>query len=267
MLACATGPRGHTGAHSAPLPRSSSRWCSSAALSDVDRTRSVPSSAWRRGRSRDPAPSPGALPARVRPADRREPPGQLDRCPSRRTRSPRRLIHIDVKKLGKIPDGGGWRALGQGRDTTSAATRQSATTTSTQRSMTTHGSPTPRSCPTSRAPPAQGSCLRAGEFFAGHGIAVSQVISDNATNYIRYRGFRAGVTGTGAAHLTIRPLCRWQSGKVEWLRPDRAGRIGVPPGLPHQRRARRRTGTVAGGCNNRRRHSAIGGLPPIGRLS
>ena len=26
--------------------------------------------------------------------------------------APGELVHIDIKKLGRIPDGGGWRALG-----------------------------------------------------------------------------------------------------------------------------------------------------------
>lgn len=28
---------------------------------------------------------------------------------------PGELVHVDVKKLGRIPDGGGWRAHGRGR--------------------------------------------------------------------------------------------------------------------------------------------------------
>jgi hypothetical protein len=36
------------------------------------------------------------------------------------------LIHIDVKKLGRIPDGGGWRAQREG-----SGSRETASTTST----------------------------------------------------------------------------------------------------------------------------------------
>ena len=73
---------------------------------------------------------------------------------------PGELVHMDVKKLGRIPDGGGWRARG---GTTAATTPhdrtrpRSATTTSTRWSTTTPGSPTPRSCPTRRARPAPAS--------------------------------------------------------------------------------------------------------------
>ena len=50
------------------------------------------------------------------------------------------LIHVDVKKLGRIPSGGGWRIHGRlGHDSTGAAT-----TTSTPPSMTIHGLRTQR---------------------------------------------------------------------------------------------------------------------------
>ena len=38
-----------------------------------------------------------------------------------------------------------------------------------------------------------GFLLRAGAFFADHGVAVNQVITDNAKNYIRSRDFQAAV--------------------------------------------------------------------------
>ena len=36
---------------------------------------------------------------------------------------PGELVHMDVKKLGRIPDGGGWRAHGRGAGSTSATGR------------------------------------------------------------------------------------------------------------------------------------------------
>ncbi len=55
---------------------------------------------------------------------------------------PGSLIHVDVKKLGRIPDGGGWRVHGRSEKVRG---RGSATTTSTPRSMTIPGSRSPRS--------------------------------------------------------------------------------------------------------------------------
>ena len=66
---------------------------------------------------------------------------------------PGELIHVDVKKVARIPDDGGHRALGRGR----GSPRGSAAPACTSRSTTTAGSPT-RSCsPTSARAPARRS--------------------------------------------------------------------------------------------------------------
>ena len=52
----------------------------------------------------------GPLPAQ--PAHPRRP-GHRRAGPPLRARAPRRPVHVDVKKLGNIPDGGGWRYVGR----------------------------------------------------------------------------------------------------------------------------------------------------------
>ena len=66
---------------------------------------------------------------------------------------PGELVHIDVKKLGRIPDGGGHRVHGP----TEPGAGVLATTTSTRPSMTAPGSPSARFCLTRRPPPQPGS--------------------------------------------------------------------------------------------------------------
>ena len=65
---------------------------------------------------------------------------------------PGELVHMDVKKLGRIPDGGGWRAHGRAAGSTG---RDRATKVGYDYvppwSMTTPGWPTPKSYPTRRA--------------------------------------------------------------------------------------------------------------------
>ncbi|GAA3692775.1 hypothetical protein GCM10022377_01550 [Zhihengliuella alba] len=68
------------------------------------------------------------------------------------------LVHLDVKKLGRIPDGGGWRAdPEQSRANHRTGRAGVASTTSTQPSTTTPGSPTPRSTPMRKGRPQPGS--------------------------------------------------------------------------------------------------------------
>ena len=68
-------------------------------------------------------------------------------------RTPGAMVHVDVKKLGRIPSGGRWRL--HGRDAAVSITNRhektkSATTTSTPPSMTTPGWPTAKCYPTKR---------------------------------------------------------------------------------------------------------------------
>lgn len=90
-------------------------------------------------------------------------------------------------------------------------------------------------------------------------------MTDNAWAY-RY-SLGAVVADLGATQIFIRPHCPWQNGKVERLNrtlqtewayrqvftsnDERA--TALAPWLEHY--------------NTRRRHSALGGLPPISRLS
>ena len=73
------------------------------------------------------------------------------------------LVHVDIKKLGKIPPGGGWRAHGRSTDMRRARTKRgpaSATRSCTPRSMTTADSRTARSTTTRKPSPA--SCSGSG---------------------------------------------------------------------------------------------------------
>ena len=76
----------------------------------------------------------------------------------------------------------------------------------------------------------------------------------------------AAITAIGAQHLTIRPHCPWQNGKVE-----RFNRTVQTEWAYRQvfTSNDERTAALAPWLdfyNTRRRHSAIGGLPPISRL-
>jgi hypothetical protein len=104
------------------------------------------------------APAPGAVPAGLRPDDRagvRLVEGHRDPL---RTAAPGELAHMDVKKIGRIPDGGGCRATAaQAARPPETGPPWSGKTTSTPSLTITPGWRTPRSCPTRSAPIARGS--------------------------------------------------------------------------------------------------------------
>ena len=87
-----------------------------------------------------------------------DPSGDLNREPRKiNARWPGHMVHLDVKKAGRIPDGGGWRI--HGRDSTQAKNvdqaktgraNAAATYTCTQQLTDSLDSRTPRRCPTRR---------------------------------------------------------------------------------------------------------------------
>ena len=178
---------------------------------------------------------------------------------------PGELVHVDVKKIGKIPDGGGWRAHGR-----SEKVRGRGIGYDYVHSMVDDHSRLAYSeiLPDEKGTTCAAFLLRAADYFAKHGIArIERVITDNHLSYRRTNDVRAAMKTLDATHKFIKPHCPWQNGKVErfnrtlqteWAyrqiflsNDDRSAALA--PWLELY--------------NTRRRHTALGGLPPISRLS
>ncbi|GGB97312.1 hypothetical protein GCM10010972_07600 [Cellulomonas carbonis] len=176
---------------------------------------------------------------------------------------PGELVHVDVKKLGRIPDGGGWRAHGR-----SEQVRGRGIGFDYVHSMVDDHSRLAYSeiLPDEKGTTCAGFVARAAAYFAAHGIPrIERIMTDNAWAY-RW-SLRAVAADLGAKQIFIKPHCPWQNGKVERLNrtlqtewayrqvftsnAERAAALA--PWLEHY--------------NTRRRHSALGGLPPIRRVS
>lgn len=175
------------------------------------------------------------------------------------------LVHIDVKKIGRIPPDGGWRAHGRaerpghkrglGYDYVHAAVDDHSRLAYAE----IH--------PDEKGATCAGFITRAAEFFATHGISIEEVISDNAKNYVLSRDFQNALANIGARHLTIRPHCPWQNGKVE--RFNRTLQIEWAYRQVFTSNDQRSAALAPwlDFYNNQRRHSALAGLPPISRVS
>jgi transposase InsO family protein len=179
---------------------------------------------------------------------------------------PGELVHMDVKKLGRIPDGGGWKAHGRSMGSTRARKLTIVGFDYVHSLVDDHS----RLAYSEVLPDEKGTTCaafleRAIVYFADHGITrIDQLMTDNAWAY-RY-SLRELCTTAGIKQIFIRPHCPWQNGKVERLNrtlltewayrqvfltnDDRTAALA--PWLEHY--------------NNRRRHSALAGLPPISRL-
>lgn len=183
--------------------------------------------------------------------------------------APGDLVHVDVKKLGRIPDGGGWRALGRnemtahhkhkrhriGFDYVHAVVDDHSRLAYAEVHRDEKGST------------AAGVLLRAAEFFAAHGIAIREVISDNAFAYRHSTDFKDAVAAIGARQLFIKPHCPWQNGKVERL--NRTLQTEWAYRQPYSSNDQR-TAALAPWLdyyNNERHHHGIGGQTPISRIT
>lgn len=180
---------------------------------------------------------------------------------------PGELVHMDVKKIGRIPDGGGWRAHGREMGRTSAHKKSKIGYDYVHSVVDDHSRVAFTEIHTDeRADTTAGFFARAIEFFASHGVTIERVMTDNAFNYRRGRRLRELLDQHGIRHKFIRPHCPWQNGKVErfnrtlateWAyrqvfisNDERAAALA--PWLEHY--------------NTERRHTALGGRPPISRL-
>jgi transposase InsO family protein len=142
---------------------------------------------------------------------------RLDRVsgiPIRYERSrPGELVHVDVKKLGRVPDGGGWRAHGReirpnrkrgpGYDFLHVAIDDHSRFAFVQ----VH--------PDERGMTCARFLIDAFQFFADLGITVERVMTDNAMNYTRSRDFKGALETLGVAHRRTANYRPQTNGKAE----------------------------------------------------
>lgn len=137
---------------------------------------------------------------------------------------PGELIHVDVKKQGRIPDGGGWRVHGRGAGVARLRWQQPSYTQGKRVALGydyLHIAVDDRSRvayvevhPDERKETAAGFIDRAVAWFADHGVTVERVMTDNGSCY-RSRTFRDALAGRGVVHKRTRPYRPQTNGKVE----------------------------------------------------
>ena len=142
------------------------------------------------------------------------------------------MVHMDVK-LGKIPDGGGWKAHGRGRGNRD---RKAKIGYDYIHSLIDDHSRLAYSeiLPDEKGQTCAQFLERAIAYFAEHGITnIERLMTDNAWAY-RF-SLRAICADHNIKQKFIKPHCPWQNGKVEQLQPNPSHRVGLPPDLHHQR--------------------------------
>jgi transposase InsO family protein len=176
---------------------------------------------------------------------------------------PGELVHMDVKKIGRIPDGGGWRAHGRGipRDRVNGPSYDYIHSLVDDHSRLAHS----EVLADEKGATCAAFLERAIAYFAAHGIArIERLMTDNAWAY-RW-SLREVCASRQIRQTFIRPHCPWQNGKVERLNRTLATKWAYRQVFTCNDD---RTAALAPWLeyyNTERRHSALGGKPPVSRL-
>jgi transposase InsO family protein len=191
------------------------------------------------------------------------PTGQVVRYQRQR---PGELLHVDSKKQGRIPEGGGHRIHGRHRARGGqrkqglgyAFLHVAVDDCSRVAYLEVH--------PDDQAQTAAGFTHRALTFYAGLGITVERLMTDNGSSY-RSRAFAQVLTTAGVVHQRTRPYRPATNGKVERLNQtlerewayaaaygSNQARLAALPAWLHD-------------YNHHRPHRALGGRSPMQLLN
>ena len=183
---------------------------------------------------------------------------------------PGELVHVDVKKLAALREGGGWRLLG--RDSLEHRRARSAVRVGYDYVHCAVDDHTRLAYaeihPDERADTCAGFLRRAAAWFASHGITrIERVMTDNALAYRRSSAWREALAEVNADARFTRRYRPQTNGKAErfnrtlleewaYARPFTcaADRAAALPTWLHT-------------YNHHRTHTALGGQPPISRVN
>ena len=185
------------------------------------------------------------------------------------------LVHVDVKKLGKIPAGGGWRMLGRTIGNRNSRADKSSGRRSKHRDPL-HGHHFLHSAidaysrlvyseilADERKETAAAFWLRANAWFAECGITVQKVLTDNGSCY-RSHAFRNAVGDV--EHRRTRPYRPQTNGKVERFHRTLADEWAYAQLYTSDAQRSQQFPIWLHTYNHHRGHTALGGQPPASRV-
>ncbi|MCW2165029.1 transposase InsO [Microbacterium hydrothermale] len=178
--------------------------------------------------------------------------------------TPGELVHVDLKKLGRIPDGGGWRMLGRQTGNRNNKNRglgyaflHHAVDDCTRLAYS-------EQLGDERRETAAAFWERARAFFTEHGITVTGVMTDNGSCY-RFHAF-ANALGTTVTHRRTRPYRPQTNGKVERFNRTLATEWAYAATYPSDAARAATYDAWLHHYNHHRPHTGLGGSTPAERL-
>jgi hypothetical protein len=184
---------------------------------------------------------------------------------------PGSLVHVDIKKLGRIPDGGGWKVLGK-----TAGRRNNAKHNEFRKHHFLgygyiHSAVDDHSrlayseiLSDERKETAVDFWQRAQAWFFEHGITVEEVLTDNGSCY-RSRLFDDALGDI--KHRKTRPYRPQTNGKVERFNRTMLEEWAYVRPYASETERKDAFGPFLHLYNHHRSHTALGGRPPISRVN
>jgi len=192
---------------------------------------------------------------------------------------PGALLHVDVKKLGNVPDGGGWRYLGrqQGEKNSRATAARtgrrgyaggaSVGTAYVHTVIDDHSRVAYAEVHDDETATTAVSVLRrAVAWFAARGVKTERVLSDNGSCY-RSHAWRDACADLAIVHKRTRPYRPQTNGKIERFHRTLAAGWAFQRLYLSESARRKALPAWIHGYNHHRPHTAIGKVPPITRLT
>lgn len=180
---------------------------------------------------------------------------------------PGELVHIDVKKLGRISPGGGWRMLGRSTET-KVKKRHAIGYDYLHVAIDDHSRYAYVEVhPDERGTTCAGFLLRTAEHFASRGVRIERIMTDQAKNYTVSRAFADVLEAISARHLRTRPYRPQTNGKAERFNRTMLDEWAYARLYRSNELRLRSLARWLDAYNCRRPHTALGGKPPISRLS
>jgi transposase InsO family protein len=187
---------------------------------------------------------------------------------------PGELVHVDIKKLGRIPDGGGWRVHGR-----ALGGRHSRGHTPQRRNNHPvigygylHAAIDDHSrlayaeiLADETGATAAAFWRRAHAWFAGHGITVERVMTDNGACY-RSHPWRDVLADAGITHKRTRPYRPQTNGKIERFNRTLALEWAYAKAYRSEKARRKALPRWLHIYNHHRPHTALRGQPPASRV-
>jgi transposase InsO family protein len=177
---------------------------------------------------------------------------------------PGELLHVDVKKLGKIREGGGWKMLGRGVNRPGDVNTRRVGFDYLHVAIDDHSRVAfVRSLPDEKGPTCAQFVTDASTFFAGHGVTIERVMTDNACNYRTSKVFQETLRALGITHKRTANYRPQTNGKAERFNRTMLEEFAYKELFTSNAARSTTLGPWVDSYNADRPHTAIGGLTPL----